>query len=298
MDAFIPPVSLEESRIFQKIDRQLYAILVLDLWRNPLECLQVMGLWLWFERIGFSNAICKILSQPSFLINDLADEAIACLKCMESAQFPLQFEATEIPLTQNILQNNVSLKFFHLHRHTAYPEIQTLIMEVYVPVLSDIMEKACCSGSVQTVTGGQNSMQGHAASSANPMMVAQSSYDGPSMRSFSNINTQVSTPPPQSHVTHANEPALYERTMFATFSKGYPVSESEIRQFFSRVYGNCVESVHMQEVRADEQALYARVVFHRPAFIESVLNGMNKAKFSINGKHVWMRKFVPNTSKP
>ncbi|XP_073052409.1 uncharacterized protein [Primulina eburnea] len=297
MDGFIPPVTLEESKIFQKIDRQLYTILVRDLWRNPLECLQIMGLWLWFERVGFSSAISKILSQALFLINELADEAIACLKCMDGDQFPLQFEATEIPLTQSILQNNVSLKFFHLHRLTAQREIQTLIEEVYIPVLSDIMEKACYGGFGESVNDSQMSMPGHAASGSN-LMMSQPSCDNPLMQIFSNINIHGGTPPSQSNVAQANETALCERTMFATFSKGYPVTESEIRQFFSRVYGNCVESVHMQEVRVDEQALYARVVFLRPAFLDSILNGMTKAKLSINGKHVWMRKFVPNSSRP
>lgn len=256
-----------------------------------------MGLWLWFELVGFSIAISKILSQPLFLINELADEAIACLKCMDGAQFPLQFEATDIPLTQSIVQNNVSLKFFHLHRLTAHHEIQTLIVEVYIPVLSDIMEKACCGGFGESLNDSQMIMPGRAASSSN-LMMAQSAYDDLSMQSFSNINIHGGTRPSQSNVAEANEPALCERTMFATFSKGYPINECEIRQFFSRIYGNCVESVHMQEVRVDEQALYARVVFLRPAFLDSILNGMSKVKFSVNGKHVWMSKFVPNSGCP
>ncbi|XP_073043379.1 uncharacterized protein [Primulina eburnea] len=297
MDGSFPSVTLEESKIFQKIDRQLFTILVRDLWRNPLDCLQIMGLWLWFERTGFSNVISKILSQPLFLINELADEAMACLNCMDDAQFPLQFEATEIPLTQSIVQKDLTLNYFHLRRLTAYHEIQTLIKQVYIPVLSDIMEKACYGGFGESLNDSQMSMQGHAALGLNPMM-AQSSYDDPFMQSFSNINIQVDTRPSQNNVVQANEPALYVRTMFATFSKGYPVSESEIRQFFSRIYGNCIESIHMQEVKVNEQALYARVVFHRPAFIDSILSGMTKAKFSINGKHIWMRKFVPNNGRP
>ncbi|EPS73942.1 hypothetical protein M569_00820, partial [Genlisea aurea] len=86
------------------------------------------------------------------------------------------------------------------------------------------------------------------------------------------------------------------RTMFATFSKGYPVSEGEVREFFGRRFGDdCIESLRMQEVRREsrEQALYARVVFVRSSIIGTILKGGDKAKFSINGKHVWMRQFVP-----
>lgn len=89
------------------------------------------------------------------------------------------------------------------------------------------------------------------------------------------------------------------RTMFATFSKGYPVSEQEIRGFFTEVLGDCIESVHMQAVKPPQahQPLYARIIFFNPAAIDFILNGNHMAKFTINGKHVWMRKFVPPSRK-
>jgi hypothetical protein len=49
----------------------------------------------------------------------------------------------------------------------------------------------------------------------------------------------------------------------------------------------------MQEVQAeDQQPLYARLVVRSASFIPVVLEGQSKAKFSINGKHVWARKYV------
>ncbi|OWM70147.1 uncharacterized protein LOC116195259 [Punica granatum] len=88
-----------------------------------------------------------------------------------------------------------------------------------------------------------------------------------------------------------------ERTIFLTFSKGYPLSENEVRDFFTRRYGNCFEAIHMQEVSPSEQALYARLVVRSASSIDVVLNGRSKAKFSINGKHVWARKYVRKVSK-
>ncbi|KAL5733399.1 hypothetical protein ACOSQ2_033091 [Xanthoceras sorbifolium] len=88
-----------------------------------------------------------------------------------------------------------------------------------------------------------------------------------------------------------------ERTIFLTFSKGYPISESEIRDFFSRIYGECIEAIFMQEVAAVEQPLYARLVVNPCSIIEVILSGKSKAKFSINGKHVWARKYVRKTHK-
>lgn len=88
-----------------------------------------------------------------------------------------------------------------------------------------------------------------------------------------------------------------DRTMFVTFSKGYPVYEWEVREFLNRAYGDCIESVKMQEVQPNEQSLFARIVFHSASTIEVILDGMSKAKFTINGKHVWVRKFVPKHTK-
>ncbi|XP_050220062.1 uncharacterized protein LOC126670392 [Mercurialis annua] len=87
-----------------------------------------------------------------------------------------------------------------------------------------------------------------------------------------------------------------DRTMFVTFSRGFPVYEGEMRQFFTKYYGDCIESLKMQVVdEMNEQALFARIVFRSPVTIPSILNGEDKAKFYINGKHVWARKFVPKT---
>ena len=81
--------------------------------------------------------------------------------------------------------------------------------------------------------------------------------------------------------------------------KDCPVYEWEVREFFTRTYGDCIESLHMQQVLLpNEQSLFARIVCHSASAIEVILNGMNKAKFTINGKHVWVRKFVPKRLKP
>ncbi|XVE70711.1 hypothetical protein DITRI_Ditri10aG0092600 [Diplodiscus trichospermus] len=78
-----------------------------------------------------------------------------------------------------------------------------------------------------------------------------------------------------------NEVPPEDRTMFVTFSKGIPI-----------------ESLHMQEVRPDKQSLFARIFCHSASAIEVILDGRGKAKFTVNGNHVWARKFVPKPLKP
>ncbi|KAL6952823.1 hypothetical protein U1Q18_047401 [Sarracenia purpurea var. burkii] len=87
------------------------------------------------------------------------------------------------------------------------------------------------------------------------------------------------------------------RTIFLTFSKGYPISENEVKEFFVRKFGELIEAIHMQEVPAEEQVLYARLVARSISAVDAVLDGQRTARFSINGKHVWARKYVRKNPK-
>ncbi|KAL0426789.1 UNVERIFIED_CONTAM: hypothetical protein Slati_2853700 [Sesamum latifolium] len=351
MDAAIDEVTLDEFKLFYGLDRELYIILVRDLCRNPSECLQIMGLWLWLERGGICNVISKILSLTPYIINGLADEALTCLSLINN-QFPVSSEAADIPLTHSLVKTEISLQYFLENRRTVFHEVQSLVSDVYIPALSDIMEIARHGGfgesstqnqvhtpiaasvpsasqtrampstatnqmtaipssakqttatpssaNQMTATSSSANLMTATSSSANQMTATPSSANQTRslsslveslVRSLSNLSIEGETRP------RGNENPKYARTMFATFSKGYPVTETEVRQFFTRMFGNCIESFHMQEVGPDEQALYARIVFHRPSFIQVILNGDTKAKFTINGKHVWMRQFIPRNGR-
>ncbi|XP_012077535.2 uncharacterized protein LOC105638353 [Jatropha curcas] len=241
-------VSTEKFKLFHSIDRELYSLLVINLWRDPVESLQILALWLWMERIGYSNVVKKILSLPSILINELADEAIICLTCINQDQFTSQ--NSDIPLMQSLMEKEVSLKHFHENRFSAIQGVAKIVNEVCIRAVHDIMQQAIERNATQKV------MTAH-----QPTVV-------------------VGVPEE-------------ERTMFVTFSKGYPVEAWEVREFFTRRFGDCIESLHMQEVESQQQSLFARIVFNSPSIIQVILSGLDKAKFNINGKHVWARKFVP-----
>ncbi|XP_051116130.1 uncharacterized protein LOC127241244 [Andrographis paniculata] len=92
----------------------------------------------------------------------------------------------------------------------------------------------------------------------------------------------------------AGEVPVDDRTIFLTFSKGYPISQEEVKEFFSRKFGDFIEDLIMQDVGGEEQVLYARMVARVDAMgvVQEIVGGNNKAKYSINGKHVWARKYV------
>ncbi|KAL3642868.1 hypothetical protein CASFOL_013683 [Castilleja foliolosa] len=266
MDGSRFTVTLEEFKLFHGIDRSLYRVLVWDLFRNPVECLYILGLWLWLERVGFSNMVSRILALPPLLINELAEEAVTCLKCVNTL-FPFTSEASEIPLTHSLAKKDISLQYFYQRQPTAFGEIQNIVRGVVLPSVSELME-----------TGHRHS--GESLANATSSSAGQI----PFTHSISSLRIKGNA--------RANDDSQNDRTIFVTFSKGYPVSEAEVRQFFMSMFGNCIESFQMQEVGPTEQALYAKVVFLRPTFIRNILNGLRKAKFTINGKHVWMRRFV------
>jgi hypothetical protein len=255
MDSLFSFVSQEEFNTFHTIDRKLYTLFVIYLCRDPVESMQVMALWLWLERMGFGNIVHKMLSLPYTLVNELADEAIICLNCINANQIPSSSENIDIPLIQSLMEKEISLQFFLENRLNGIVGIAKIVDEVCVRAFSDIMQQA---GLRRAGLGGADLVQPR---------------------------------------TPENEVPADDRTMFVTFSKGYPVHGWEVREFFTRSYGDCIESLHMQEVQPHQQALFARIIFHKGSTMEMILGDMGKAKFTINGKHVWARKYVPKRAK-
>ncbi|XP_058106590.1 uncharacterized protein LOC131249862 [Magnolia sinica] len=84
-----------------------------------------------------------------------------------------------------------------------------------------------------------------------------------------------------------------ERCLFVTFSRGYPLTRGEIIDFFTQNWGDCVENVYVETSMAQEGPLYGRVIFNTRSMISLVLNGLEKVKFSVNGKPLWARMYRP-----
>ena len=82
-----------------------------------------------------------------------------------------------------------------------------------------------------------------------------------------------------------------DRTMFLTFSRGFPVSEKEVKQLFTGSFGDRVESVTMGDADVNRQNLFAVMVLKDVATVDRILTGQRIAKLHINGKHIWARKY-------
>nr|GLL40061.1 hypothetical protein DM860_009457 [Ipomoea trifida] len=243
MDPAYPEVPVEMLKHFHSLDRELYSILVFELERDPKVSVNTIALWIWLELDVLDDVVPNILLSSIKSINGLADEALVCLRCITDATYLSSSDASEISLSQSVLGEQLSLKFFHENRAQAYRGVRSVVENVCVKVLDDLMGMAMTRNTERQA-----------------------------------LKTQM-------------EPKE-NRTVFATFSRGYPVFEWELRSHFYRMFGHCVESITMQPVKPNEQSLFALVVFTSPAIVDLVLRGMEKAKFVVKGKQVWMRKYA------
>ncbi|TVU13841.1 hypothetical protein EJB05_37272, partial [Eragrostis curvula] len=107
------------------------------------------------------------------------------------------------------------------------------------------------------------------------------------------------------------------RSLFITFSKGFPLTREEIIDFFTHTYfivalqkkniqdvtrhgcahrrwdADCVARVMMEKTPPGEPPTYGRIVFHRAESAAAVLGGRPLVKLVVNGRHLWARKYVP-----
>lgn len=185
--------------------------------------------------------------------------SLRCLKCDKDRLFVYPVDAPEIPMIYSLPKTGMTLQFFLGNLIDALRVSGNFVIDVWFHNVDDLTE---------------NPIDGDFDESwaRNHMEITGDAFDNTS---------QVNNVPPE------------ERTIFVTFSKGYRVSESELVEFLTSNFGHCVESIHMQAVMFGQQPLYARVVFLSLHFIHTILSGEDKVKFSVNRKHVWMRKYVP-----
>ncbi|WZZ22687.1 hypothetical protein YC2023_124074 [Brassica napus] len=60
-------------------------------------------------------------------------------------------------------------------------------------------------------------------------------------------------------------------------------------------FEDIIEVIHIGGSDGNEQTLYATMELNSPAMIPGILTeGVYGTKYTINGKHVWARKFIPS----
>ncbi|GMJ11939.1 hypothetical protein like AT1G49290 [Hibiscus trionum] len=302
-------ISQEEIKLFHTIDRAIFSRLVLNLQRQPFESMHVMALLIWLERYFTrgGNLVYSIQPWPDTFVDALADECVQCLKCLNSDEFPFgQFENDDnsiIPLIRMLTNDYVSLRFFHNYRLEIVHGVVNLVRDVCYRAFDDIMKQALygpmMTPILPSIKPNFHGFDPDDVSSIRKNMNNEMEDIWKRIHSICINSSEENSNSSSSDEYKKKEVEADDRTIFLTFSKGYSVSEDEVRSFFSRRFGEIFEGIEMQEVQEGEQPLYAKLVLvsGSSSTLDMILNGKPKAKFSINGKHVWARKFVRKNHK-
>ncbi|WJX17359.1 hypothetical protein P8452_07288 [Trifolium repens] len=325
-------VSKEEFNLFYSVDRKLFFRLVKSIGRDTSQAMNIMAFFMWLERKSKDmNLVQKLLSNWSdIMLINLCNESAVVLDYMEFSRFPLNFlpEKHFLPSIQHILRrdDHLTLNFFYDRRLEIMTEITKLMNDICKRAFSDIIEKWHHDNVdlyLENVFGASERahfppppprlrMQPPMAyfdPNVVPMVVPAPKFNelggnyayrhqdiNQNMANLSLDDIYAADTGIIAYGKRVELRPIDDRTLFITFSKCYPISENELREYFTREFGDIIETVIMQETTPEQQSLYARLVVRDEAMdeIDDFLELKPIMKFAINGKHVWARKFTPN----
>lgn len=199
-----------------------------------------MALFLWLEQRSCTpglNLVYNIQPWSDPLINALADEAVQCLICLNTNEFPFGHfndDICTVPLVRKLTNNEVSLRFFQENRVDIVHGIAQLVRHICLRAFDDVMKlihdpliKPVCSekkmGNQQNLKPNLGFFNG--AQRNNEMEDLWKGIHNININSLEENNGKKK---------ENKEVEADGRTIFLTFSKGYSVSEAEVRDFFTR----------------------------------------------------------------
>ncbi|CAK8577372.1 unnamed protein product [Lathyrus sativus] len=286
------PITRKELHMFYSIDRELFCFLIFKLHYEVTASLLVMALWLWLEKIGYHNLIHKVASLQGTLINALVNEALTCLQFLERDQPPIPIGGG-LPLTKLLMKKDISLEMFTLKRYTAITGIKIVLNNTCARVFIDLLQIALKRKNI-IETRGSTTPRIHTLN----MPLILPGFPHPLFGSFNLLPTIENISLSDERIWIQKKPyddaTNDDKSLFLTFSRGFPVSEMEVRYLFNTNYGDCVQSLIMggNHVKND-QPLFAIMVLKMVEIVDQILFGKRVAKLHINGKHIWARKYEP-----
>ncbi|GAY38262.1 hypothetical protein CUMW_035330 [Citrus unshiu] len=266
-------IPLTDFQSFHNIDREAYAKLVIQLGLDSDTSKKIVAFWNWLETKGYSHFVHKSLQLTESSLPrlyGLALESILCLDCLANESFLQSGLDCDLPLMSRVCDRELSLAFVLGNKQSANANVNIF--------LRDVCDRAFID--YDLVLG--NNLHNHQVQVLEPAAEL--------------LQPQVNILRQQGNGNHlangqAND-ADTDRTLFATFSKGHPISRAELFEFFIRRYGeDCVEDIKMGCCR--DQSLYARVIVRSPAYITLILGENELKQFDIHGKDIRVRRFVP-----
>ncbi|POO01554.1 Rho guanine nucleotide exchange factor [Trema orientale] len=321
-------VTLEELRLFHTIDREAYSRLMNSLGYGSRSSMIIVAFWNWVERCGHRDFVYLTQFLPYSLLKVLVSETITCIASLY-VDLPLILPCVptglELSFMPNFLGTDFSLNFVQQNKDFAKRSILHFMKDVGQWVFSDIVpetqrvnldllaQKSGYGLPAQSLLTTQmenvpllsqeedNMAQMPSTQMVNLCLSAQEAGNGPPAQpeptsqmenlSVSSQEEDNMVVPSTSCSSSSGDLAQNERALFMTFSKGHPVCKDELNDFITRQFGDCIEAIYMK-VEEKKQALFARVVVKSLEVITRILRSQRIAKFSVNGKDVWVRRYV------
>ncbi|CAJ1939677.1 unnamed protein product [Sphenostylis stenocarpa] len=281
------PISTEELHLFHKTHREVFCLLIFRLHRDLTQSLLVMALWIWLEHNGYPNITHKIMGLPHASVSDLVDEVVSCLKCLERENFATPNNGG-LPLTQNLTQKGISLRMFKEKRYTIIAGIKSVLKNICARIFADVVQIFIRSRNINRVgssRGNMSNMPLTIPGFPHPLFGTFDIAPDTSSMNLDLLDMRIWMKGPCDDVT------TDDKSIFLTFSRGFPVSEGEVIKLFKRSFGDCVENLSMGNTSVQDQTLFAIMVLKTVGTVDQVLNGKRVAKLHINRKHIWARKY-------
>ncbi|KAL5074319.1 hypothetical protein RYX36_013303 [Vicia faba] len=235
------------------MDRKIFSVLVMTLARDPSQSLLVMALWLWLENLGYPSLILKLVSCPRGLVNEVAQEAVSCLNCLELENFPIPNDGG-LFLTRILMERKVSLHLFKYKRFTMIAGIKNVLNKICSRIFNDIL---------LDVLGSSSACRLLLPYPYRPMIVPGFPHKvfgefiiSPTKFEKCDLNDGV--------ILKSNlDVSDLDRKIFLTFSRGFPVTENEVRYLFTTTFEvDCIKTIVMGNTNSEGQVLYATMVFN------------------------------------
>ncbi|XP_068664875.1 uncharacterized protein [Aristolochia californica] len=302
--------SVVDLMLFHKMERDLYKRLISMEGMGAEMAKAVIALWLWMESIGHHDLVRRIFElalKDEQYLRSVVNEGEACVNALTTRQGqPVSASHDDIPITANLLNEPINLRFFHYNRDVALQGVTHFLQRICNVIFHDDAIKYSTGREEVVLSAGllmsafdhdhnsKRMMLGLGGSSspnkATNMMISSSAS---AAAGSSTLNPMAKPWSPPYLETNSGGGGQDLRSMFLTFSRGYPLSRDEIINFFRSSWGDCVESLMIEKTPAGVDPMFGRVVFSNASLIRRILNGNFTAQFVINGKHLRARLFIP-----
>lgn len=310
-------VTRDEFNAFHTIDRTLFSRLVFHLNRDVDQSFLAMCFLLLLEQSGYArDVIAYLVSLPDAFVDAVANEIGVCINLLYNLDFASTFFAASnddnsiIPLLLSMTGGKLTLRLINQDREIFRVGVSKNWTDVGTRAFTDLCERAHMINREKLLALEREKF-------IEDMKRLRLSLQQENPNRLSVQQVKIASPPPprpvedetnkihkEKEMMEAKEKevvmAADDRTVFLTFSKGYPISEAEVRVYFTRRFGEVIEAVEMQEVEANEQPLFAKMVLKLQcaSMMDQIVSARSRNKFTIDGKHVWARKYVRKIPYP